>query len=255
MAFDLNNDGFNRLPLVSIITVVKNAENTIFSTLQSVQNQLLADFEHIVIDGNSTDATRKLLATFNGKNFRWVSEKDLGIYDAMNKGISLARGQWLYFLGGNDVLSSPFTLSDLFVGRDLTKYDLICGCITYLNGRKHKSNLSWRILITNTIHHQAAFYRSSIFRDFRYRLDIPVVADYEVNYLMYKKSRPALVLNHNIAICDESGVSHKLSKYRGLIYMFNIRSRHINIFLNCISLIIGLVILRIKNFRVISDKN
>lgn len=230
-----------RTPLVSIITVVRNGAATIASTLDSVRAQRQAVVEHLIIDGASTDGTLDIIKTNKHEQLRWISEPDQGIYDAMNKGISLARGEWLLFLGADDVLVDPDVLADIFSKRDLTSYDLVCGTSSYQNGRVCVPRLDWHTLVFNTIHHQAAFYRRSLFNNFRYRLDIPVVADYELNFLIYRQHRPVLFLDRQIAMGGCYGVSHTSSQLSGQFDSYRIRGRHINVMLNAFLLVAGLV--------------
>ena len=95
-------------PFFSIITASFNSEKTIFDTINSVLDLKFTDFEYIIIDGNSTDATLKIIESFaeRFKNksiyYKFVSEKDLGIYDAWNKGVALSAGKWVSFLGSDD---------------------------------------------------------------------------------------------------------------------------------------------------------
>ena len=85
-------------PLITIITVVLNNDKYLQECLDSLHIQKYKNYEHIIIDGGSTDNTLKILENNNDKIDLWVSEKDRGIYDAFNKGMSLARGQYLGFL-------------------------------------------------------------------------------------------------------------------------------------------------------------
>ena len=92
-------------PLVSIVTICYNAESTLRDTFASVQGQTYQDIEYIVIDGGSTDRSTKIIEEFaNGypKSFRWVSEPDGGIFDAMNKGLALAKGDVIGILNADD---------------------------------------------------------------------------------------------------------------------------------------------------------
>ncbi|MCZ7592848.1 MAG: glycosyltransferase [Kiritimatiellae bacterium] len=89
-------------PLISIITVTRNAARDLPGCLDSVAAQTDVPYEHWVVDGGSTDGTLELLASRNDPRIRWISEPDRGIYDAMNKAVRLARGQWIYFLGSDD---------------------------------------------------------------------------------------------------------------------------------------------------------
>lgn len=232
---------YPRSPLISIITVVRNGATTIASTLESVRTQRNANVEHVIIDGASSDCTVEIIKAFQRDQLRWISEPDQGIYDAMNKGISLARGEWLLFLGADDVLADPAVLADIFQTRELTKYDLVCGRSSYHSGRECVPRLDWHTQIFNTIHHQAAFYRRRLFDGFRYRLDIPVVADYEMSFLAYKKSMSVLFLERRVAISGVHGISHRSSQLSAQLDAFKIRGRYINVPLNVVFLTVGLI--------------
>ena len=96
--------------LISIITVCRNAGQTIGRTVASVDARTFTDYEHIVVDGASTDGTLALCDTANARR-RIISEPDRGLYDAMNKGISRSTGRYLVFLNAGDKLHSPDTLA------------------------------------------------------------------------------------------------------------------------------------------------
>ncbi|MQP24996.1 glycosyltransferase [Flavobacterium sp. LMO8] len=96
-------------PFFSIVTASYNSEKTISDTIDSVLNLDFQDFEYIIIDGNSSDSTLKIIQSFvpkfeaKGIPYKFISEKDKGIYDAWNKGIQLSSGQWISFLGSDDM--------------------------------------------------------------------------------------------------------------------------------------------------------
>jgi glycosyltransferase involved in cell wall biosynthesis len=92
------------LPRISVIPVVYNAVATLEETILSVINQDFDNFEFIIIDGRSTDGTIEIIKKYQDKITLWISEPDKGIYDAMNKGIQNAKGEYVYFLGAEDVL-------------------------------------------------------------------------------------------------------------------------------------------------------
>jgi len=100
-------------PLISVITVVFNGENDLEQTIKSVINQTYNNIEYIVIDGGSTDDTLSIIKKYEDKINYWVSEDDNGIYDAMNKGVGLAQGEWLCFINSGDIYISQNTLFDL----------------------------------------------------------------------------------------------------------------------------------------------
>jgi len=90
-------------PLISIITVVFNGEQLLEKTIQSVINQTYDNVEYIIIDGGSTDRTIEIIQKYEHAIDYWISENDKGIYNAMNKGISLATGAWVNFMNGGDI--------------------------------------------------------------------------------------------------------------------------------------------------------
>ena len=95
------------MPLFSIITVSYNSQQTITKTIDSVLNQTCKDFEYIIIDGNSSDNTISIIKSYEkkfGNKLRWISEKDKGIYDAMNKGITLSMGDFIWLVNSDDWL-------------------------------------------------------------------------------------------------------------------------------------------------------
>lgn len=215
-------------PIVSVITVVRNGGDTISLTLASVRQQSLSDIEHVIVDGASSDNTVDLIRTNHHDRLRWISEPDLGIYDAMNKGIAMARGEWILFLGADDELVDRSVLSDIFTDQGIQKYDLICGMSVYRNGRACVPRLDWHTLIFNTVHHQAVFYHKRLFDDFRYRTDIPVVADYELNLYAYLHRLPVLFLDRQIAVSGNFGISHTSNQLVNCLDAYRIRKLHIN---------------------------
>jgi glycosyltransferase involved in cell wall biosynthesis len=102
------------LPKVSIITIVFNGIDTLEKTILSITNQTYPNIEYIIVDGASTDGTIDLIKAHSNVITRWISEPDKGLYDAMNKGIDLATGDYLWFINSGDVIFAPTTLSQIF---------------------------------------------------------------------------------------------------------------------------------------------
>ena len=105
-------------PLFSIITVTYNAEKVLERTLRSVAEQSYARIEYIVIDGASTDGTMEIVTSYKSQSpglvrFEVISEPDKGLYDAMNKGLRVATGDYVWFLNAGDTLQSPETVARL----------------------------------------------------------------------------------------------------------------------------------------------
>lgn len=109
-------------PFLSIITVVFNNLAGLKHTYQSIKSQTCTDFEWLVIDGGSSDGTKEWLTDLTAANMRFISEKDGGLYDAMNKGLKLAKGKFVWFMNSGDSIFDPNTvqmLIDQSVGKDV----------------------------------------------------------------------------------------------------------------------------------------
>jgi glycosyltransferase involved in cell wall biosynthesis len=100
-------------PRFSIITVCFNSLGPLQRTTESLASQVGANYEHVIIDGGSTDGTQEWLAQQNRANFRWISQKDDGLYDAMNKGLERANGEYVWFVNAGDLVESPHTIQRL----------------------------------------------------------------------------------------------------------------------------------------------
>lgn len=162
----------------------------------------------MVIDGGSTDETIPFLQVLDTP-FSFVSEKDNGIYDAMNKGIKLSKGEWLYFMGTDDCFANKNVLEDIF-SKSYTEEEIVLGKIKYTNkGKVFNSNFSYLLWFKNTIHHQSVFYKRSIFGQRVYNSKYKVLADYDLNLYLYKNKVSYKKLNKLIAICGDDGISKK----------------------------------------------
>jgi glycosyltransferase len=117
---------------ISIITVAYNSAATILDTLQSVAAQTHPDIEHIVIDGGSRDNTVALVRSQGAQVSRLVSERDEGIYDAMNKGLRLATGEFVGFLNADDMLAAPDVVAAI-AHAAAAEVDAVCGDLVYVN--------------------------------------------------------------------------------------------------------------------------
>ena len=108
----------NSLPLISVITVCYQAAEPLEKTILSVRQQYYQPLEFIVVDGGSTDGTRDIIARHQDIITRWVSEPDRGIYDAMNKGVSMATGEWVIFMNAGDTFAANDVLLRIFKKRN-----------------------------------------------------------------------------------------------------------------------------------------
>ena len=186
------------------------------NSIDSIVLQSFIDFEVWIIDGDSSKETKEFLFKLKAPFF-YRSEKDKGIYDAMNKGISLSKGEWLYFLGAGDELYNKLVLEDCFNKRTLEDVNLIAGNIVYegdttpfiYSKNKMTKNPSWSntMWIRNGLHHQGTFYRNSLFLNIKYPLKYKTLSDYWLNLILYKQHKKCLIIKTTIAKCNSDGVS------------------------------------------------
>jgi len=120
------------MPKLTIITICYNIANQIERTLKSIENQTFQDFEWIVVDGASIDGTLEILQKYGSRINILISEKDKGIYDAMNKGILKSKGEYLLFLNGGDELNNIDSLKDSIKYLN-QNFDLIVGNTTIID--------------------------------------------------------------------------------------------------------------------------
>ena len=116
---------------LSIITVSFNSSKTIEETINSVDSQSYRDFEHLIIDGNSTDGTLDILNRYESSKRRIISENDKGLYDAMNKGIALSKGEYIFFLNADDYLANVYALEIIAQDIDDHSSDILMYSIEY----------------------------------------------------------------------------------------------------------------------------
>jgi glycosyltransferase involved in cell wall biosynthesis len=197
------------LPKVSIITPVLNAENTIHAAIQSVENQEYSNIEYLIIDGISTDGTLEIIKSFELKYLKLFSEKDKGIYDAMNKALDLVTGEWVYFLGSDDTLE-PGILNKIFSNNETKDYDIIYGNVRFKkNGRIYNGEYDFSKLFEENICHQAIFARKSVFSmTGKFNLKYSINADYDFNVKWLGNSEiKSVYVPYIIAVYNELGVS------------------------------------------------
>jgi glycosyltransferase involved in cell wall biosynthesis len=212
-------------PLVSVITTTFNAGSMLARCLESVAAQTLPGVEHIVVDGGSTDGTVEVLRAWDERLGGWVSERDRGIYDAMNKGVALARGERLFFLGADDVLAGPDVLSrcEPHLRSDAS---VVYGDIRYPDGHLFRSGAGRRLLLSNTIHHQGAFYAARVFDGWRFDTSLRIVADYDLNLRLYRRGERFVRTDVVVAECGDAGASN-VRVGESFREMNRVRRRHV----------------------------
>ena len=178
----------NNHPLVTIVTVTYNCAASIEATLMSVINQTLLEKEYIIIDGQSTDDTLSVVDKYKDHIADIVSEKDKGIYDAMNKGIKMAHGEWVIFMNSGDVFVSNTVLQDVFENNNYHDFGVIYGGVRVLTMGSifdmkpyPLASISYQIPFC----HQSVFTRSDIIKNTSFDISYKVVADYNMFRQLY----------------------------------------------------------------------
>lgn len=188
--------------LVTVVTVCRNVKSSLEKTMNSLLHQSYAHIDYVIIDGASTDGTPEMLGKTEG--VRWISEPDKGIYDAMNKGIRMAEGEWVIFMNAGDVFASDDTLSKVFsVERDA---DVIYGDVIKGDSIK-KAELphnGHRMYFC----HQSAFVRTSCLKEFPFDIQHRMSADFKQMKQLYLAGKTFMQLDFPIAVFDTSGVSN-----------------------------------------------
>lgn len=168
---------------LSIITINYNNCDGLKRTIDSVVSQTFTDYEWIVIDGGSNDGSFELIEKYQKHFTYWVSEPDGGIYQAMNKGIAHANGDWYIFLNSGDWLFNNEVLSMVFSSNN--DADILYGDVMYhwpdkrgLELEKKPETLSLYYFYTDTLCHQATFYKKEIFKTHRYNENFRICSDW-----------------------------------------------------------------------------
>lgn len=202
-------------PKVSIITVVFNAVKSIEKTILSVLDQPYENIEFIVIDGGSKDGTINIIKKYEKRISYWVSESDEGIYDAMNKGIAVSNGLYLYFLCSGDQLKENIIkkVSNNYLNGE---HHFIYGNVYHKQyGFLFNGEYSVQKLIQTNICHQAIFYKRDIFDIIgKYNVKYKILADYHFNILCFGNTNISkLYIDETIAEYEDGGISQRTSDH------------------------------------------
>jgi putative colanic acid biosynthesis glycosyltransferase len=199
----------------SIITVTYNDSKGLRKTFDSVKSQIFQDYEWIIIDGNSKDDTKTFMESITMPNCIWISEKDSGIYDAMNKGINLCNGQYTVFLNAGDTLPSSDTLIKIntFIGEQIHIPDVVMGIATYIlpNGLKmHKypkkvEDYLWHGMPAN---HQAIYFSKATIKKNLYDPKYKICGDYYIIAKLYMQNMLFSIINEPLVEFAIGGASY-----------------------------------------------
>lgn len=216
-------DNANDYPKISIITVCFNSVKTIEQTILSVVNQTYQNIEYIIIDGGSEDGTVDIIRRYQEKISYWVSEPDKGIYDAMNKGIDIAEGDYIYFLGSDDILFNVKVVEKVFSQIKKNQTDIYCGkvmLIDYeLNLKKEFGKLLRKeeIFHGNMYPHQGMLVKSALLKENIFNTKYKIAADFELLVKLLLENKKIVFYDNVIAFYNICGAS-SFDKLRYLEY-------------------------------------
>ena len=202
-------------PLVSVIIPTHNAAATLRAALESVVNQLYLKIEIIVVDYQSTDATKEIVASY--PSVRFVSESEKGIYQAMNSGIAQANGEWIYFLGADDLLYNNLVFRELFKQKIPENTGLILGKVENIGAQHslvptiYQNTFSLGLYWRNILHHQGILYHKRVFDTYQFNTKYKILADYELNLRLFLADTKAYHSQLFIAKSFAGGISKQFT--------------------------------------------
>lgn len=222
------NNEIIKNPKVSIITVVFNGEEFLEETIQSVIGQTYDNVEYIIIDGGSMDGTVDMIKKYEDNINYWVSEKDAGIYDAMNKGIKVFKGDYINFLNAGDSFVNNDVLTNIFINHE--HYDLIYGAISlkdasnkFLTNVYPKKFTKFNLMFwgTGTLCHQSMFVRKNVLVD--YSLDYRLKGELNWYFDLYKNIKNVRVVDFpviNYILGGTGDINYKLNIKEAIVVQF-----------------------------------
>lgn len=208
----------NQNLLFSIITIVYNGEKTIRRTIESVLNQECLSFEYIIVDGNSTDKTLEIICDFpekfrqKGISFKYISEKDQGIADAFNKGINIAKGEYVGIINADDWYEKN-TL-DIVRNNIDKEYSVYCGDLNlYQDNILVKKRKSKPAMINYGMYilHPTTFVARSIYVNCKFDTNYKIAMDYDLMMRVMKNKNKVKYIPKVLANMESGGVSSNLT--------------------------------------------
>jgi glycosyltransferase involved in cell wall biosynthesis len=198
-------------PLISIITVVYNGASVLEETIRSVLDLPYEHVNYIVIDGASKDGTVDIIKKYEDRISYWVSERDRGIYDAMNKGWMVAAEEsHILFLGAGDRI---IRLPEMCNG---ALPDIVYGKVLIGKDRIFPATADMRLRLGNTVHHQALLIKKSIHPAPPFSLHYPTYADFDFNQRLLREGREFIEDKDFLSYAMEGGVSEGFKRSEAL---------------------------------------
>jgi glycosyltransferase involved in cell wall biosynthesis len=237
----------NKKIIVSVITVVRNDEFYINATIKNVLAQKFDFFEYIVVDGRSEDDTLSVIQSYGDLISRVISEPDDGIYDAMNKAIRVARGEWLIFMNCRDLFAEDYVLDRIF--SNLPDADLIYSDTLFSDGTLFVCDIG-----RDRIIHQSVIYRKSIHDEVGYYLSSAKISAADYLFFQMAKNKKWVKSDVVISIFKKGSLSSSLDHFKQRIAI-DILMGNVNRYVGAFELVahpiynkIKKIIINVKNF-------
>ena len=225
------------MEILSVITVCYNAEEDIHKTLESIISQTANEFEYIIVDGKSTDNTVEIINNYigdiekKGIKVKLISEKDKGVYDAMNKGIKNASGQWIEFLNAGDEYCNETVLEDIIHHLTETQADVIYGDYYSVSDDLKQLHICDHTHLKKdmTLGHESCFIRRNVHKQFLYDLNYKIASDYNSLLRIYLHDFTFQHVDTQVIKFYTNGISsiHKADAYRE-VHFIRVKNKVIN---------------------------
>ncbi|MDD3083571.1 MAG: glycosyltransferase family 2 protein [Candidatus ainarchaeum sp.] len=204
---------------ISIITVCYNAEKTIEETIKSVVEQTYPNIEYIIVDGKSNDKTMNIIKKYKHKIAKIISEKDKGLYDAMNKGVKKASGKIIYFLNADDILVDKHVIREVAEEFEKNDFDLVYGEIDFYYPKEKRVVRISRVASISELKngymfpHQGSFVKKKWLQRFPFDLKYKSSSDFDF-FCNFLKEKPLIKkIDKTIARMTMGGVSSGVISY------------------------------------------
>lgn len=221
---------------ISVATVCFNAVSVLEKTIVSVLDQKRIDFEYLIIDGGSTDGTIDVIKKYEDRITFWKSEPDKGVYDAMNKAIKYASGNWINFMNAGDYFVDEEVLFRVFKCVN-NNYDVIFGdTVGLINGKLYRKECRpfyehLPLHQSMGFVHQSSFVKLNLAKQYPFDLKYELAADYNMMISLYKLGCRFLYVKEVVAFYEGNGLSDKKKKkHIEELYEIDYPNRKINLF-------------------------
>lgn len=257
MEYKKNDNG--QFPKISVITVCFNAIGSIENTIRSVISQTYSNVEYIVVDGGSSDGTVDVIRKYEDKISNWVSERDKGVFDAMNKAIERATGEWVSFMNSGDSFATVDVISSFFNGVNYNEEVGVVfgdafflqtdGSLSYYKASPFSKKESG--IRDMGICHQAIFTRTSLANRFKFDSSYKYAADYNMMMNIYKSGYKFSYNAIPVCVYNLDGISsnNKLSQFKEIARICGAPNNSLAFFLGYIKALI--MVAKIKIVKVL----